>query len=112
MLSETAEATSSQMAKPRRFQFGMKALLWGMTVGGALLGVLGIVIERGIELSRIEQAKNNLRQITLALHSYHDTFRGFPTPASTDPAGKPLLSWRVHLLPYLEGDVLYRQFHL
>ncbi|MHC4178006.1 MAG: DUF1559 family PulG-like putative transporter [Planctomycetota bacterium] len=28
------------------------------------------------------------------------------------PNGKPLLSWRVHILPYLEGDALYEQFRL
>ena len=33
-------------------------------------------------------------------------------PASLDPKGKPLLSWRVHILPYMEESQLYNQFHL
>jgi hypothetical protein len=57
-------------------------------------------------------AANNLRQIGLAMHSYYDTHKYFPPAASYDSRGRPLLSWRVHLLPYLEQDALYRAFHL
>ena len=55
---------------------------------------------------------NNLRQIALALHNYHDTYGKFPAVANFDKAGKPLLSWRVHLLPFMEHQDLYREFHL
>ena len=41
------------------------------------------------------------------MHIYHDTHSMFPTRANYDKAGKPLLSWRVHLLPYLEQQELY-----
>jgi hypothetical protein len=54
----------------------------------------------------------NLRQIALALHNYHDANRKFPAVANFDKTGKPLLSWRVHILPYLEQYDLYQQFHL
>ena len=36
----------------------------------------------------------------------------FPARANFDKQGKPLLSWRVHILPYLEENPLYQQFHL
>jgi hypothetical protein len=55
---------------------------------------------------------NNLKQIGLAMHNYLDTHGHFPPAASTDKAGKPLLSWRVLILPYIEQDHLYKQFHL
>jgi hypothetical protein len=55
---------------------------------------------------------NSLKQIGLAMHNYHDSYAHFPTAAGRDKAGKPLLSWRVHLLPYLEQDALYREFKL
>jgi hypothetical protein len=58
------------------------------------------------------QSMNNLKQIVLALHSYHDTFNGFPTQAIYSKDGKPLLSWRVAILPFIEQEQLYRQFHL
>jgi hypothetical protein len=54
---------------------------------------------------------NNLKQIVLALHSFHDV-NGKLTTDILDVAGKPLLSWRVQLLPYLEQDALYKQFKL
>ncbi len=58
------------------------------------------------------QSMNNLKQIALAMHNYHDTYKTFPAAASYDAKGKPLLSWRVHILPFVEQDALYRQFHL
>src|SRR5207249_2796575 len=57
-------------------------------------------------------SQNNLKQIGLAMHNYHDTYRHFPPQALTDKNGKPLLSWRVAVLPFIEQDNLYRQFKL
>jgi WD40 repeat protein len=58
------------------------------------------------------QAANHLRHIAVAMHNYHATYNAFPPHASYDANGKALLSWRVHLLPYLEQQQLYQQFHL
>lgn len=55
---------------------------------------------------------NNLKQLGLALHNYHDAHGHFPTAASYDKAGKPLLSWRVQILPFIEEEKLYKEFHL
>jgi hypothetical protein len=58
------------------------------------------------------QSMNNLKQIGLAMHNYLDANGRFPAAAITDKAGKPLLSWRVMILPYIEQDQLYKQFKL
>jgi hypothetical protein len=59
------------------------------------------------------QAANRLKIIGLALHTYHDQFRRFPTDVTFDKEGKKTrLSWRVHLLPYLDQEALYREFRL
>jgi hypothetical protein len=59
------------------------------------------------------QSQNNLKQIVLAMHNYHDTQGGtFPPRAVFAKDGKPQLSWRVLLLPYLAQNDLYMQFHL
>jgi hypothetical protein len=58
------------------------------------------------------QSANNLKQIALSLHNYHDTNNGFPPAAVCDKKGKPQLSWRVLVLPYIEQDELYKQFKL
>ena len=55
---------------------------------------------------------DQLKQIALALHNYHDTYRTFPAAAITDKNGKPLLSWRVAILPFIEEDNLYKEFKL
>jgi hypothetical protein len=55
---------------------------------------------------------NNLKQITLAMINYADANGGkLPPAVICDAAGKPLYSWRVELLPYLEQQELYKQFH-
>ncbi|MFM9964270.1 MAG: DUF1559 domain-containing protein [Planctomycetaceae bacterium] len=61
--------------------------------------------------ARRSQDKNNLKQIGLAFHNFHDTYNRFPAAASVDAKGKKLLSWRVHILPFVEGSALYDQFH-
>jgi regulation of enolase protein 1 (concanavalin A-like superfamily) len=66
--------------------------------------------ERQAEQQKALQA--SLQQVAIAMHNYHDTNGKFPTPASYDKEGTPLLSWRVHLLPFLGEEDLYRQFKL
>jgi prepilin-type processing-associated H-X9-DG protein len=58
------------------------------------------------------QSQNNLKQIALAMHNFHSTYGYFPASAIYDRSGKPLLSWRVVLLPYVEQNNLYMKFHL
>jgi hypothetical protein len=55
---------------------------------------------------------NRLKQIALALHNYYDQNQSFPAQAKFDAQGKPLLSWRVLILPMLDQNKLYQQFHL
>jgi hypothetical protein len=64
-------------------------------------------------------AQNNLRQIGIALHNHNDAVGWIPIPgigpkgaALKNAAEKPLLSWRVALLPYVEQQALYNEFKL
>jgi hypothetical protein len=58
------------------------------------------------------RSSNNLKQIGLAMHNYHDMNGVFPAAAIVNKKGKPLLSWRVAILPYIEQENLYKQFKL
>jgi hypothetical protein len=58
------------------------------------------------------QSSNNLKQIALAMHNYHDTYGHLPPAAILDKDGKPVLSWRVAILPFIEQEQLYKEFHL
>jgi len=69
-------------------------------------------VERARLAGARAQSSNNLKQLALAMHNYHDANRKFPLPGSLGPDGKPLLSWRVHLLPFMEQTGLYNRFHL
>jgi len=53
-----------------------------------------------------------LKQIGLALHSYHDIYGRLPPAVKRSNEGQPLYSWRVLLLPFLEQQSLFNQFDL
>jgi hypothetical protein len=65
-----------------------------------------------IEAAWRAQSSNNLKQIGLALLNAENKDGHFPPPAICDAAGKPLLSWRVAILPYLHEEKLYKEFDL
>lgn len=56
---------------------------------------------------------NNFRQILVGIHNFNDVHKTLPPGDDhRDANGRPFLSWRVHLLPYLEQRELYEQFRL
>ncbi len=57
------------------------------------------------------QSANNLKQLGIALFMYHNDHDAFPPAFTADDEGKPLLSWRVEMLPYLGQKALYDEFH-
>src|SRR5690606_35850478 len=73
---------------------------------GFLVGLLLPAVQASREAARRMQSSNNLKQIALAMHNYHDTFKKLPKAEITSPAGEPLLSWRVSLLPFIEEGQL------
>jgi prepilin-type processing-associated H-X9-DG protein len=60
---------------------------------------------------QFQAAENTLKQIALAWHNYESTNGELPSNQLGKDA-KPLLSWRVQILPYIEEDKLYKQFKL
>jgi prepilin-type processing-associated H-X9-DG protein len=54
--------------------------------------------------------KNNLKQLALALHNYHDAYGCFPPAYIADKQGRPMHSWRTLLLPYLEFKPIYKDY--
>jgi Protein of unknown function (DUF1559) len=61
---------------------------------------------------RRHPCNNNLRNISLALQNYHGQYGSFPPAILTDDQGRPMHSWRVLLLPYLDEAELYGQIRL
>jgi type II secretory pathway pseudopilin PulG len=79
---------------------------------GILVALLLPAVQAAREAARRAQSTNNLHQIGVGLMSYEAVHGAFPARANFDKQGKPLLSWRVHLLPCLDHEALYKQFHL
>jgi hypothetical protein len=66
--------------------------------------------EAARQAARRTQSANNLRQLGLAMHYYHDSYKRFPPAVLYGPDGKTPYSWRVALLPYLEQKALYDEY--
>ena len=88
---------------------------------GIVLGVFGCLFTLAYvlpatihdgERPRRAQCMNNLKQIGLAMGDYHEAYGCLPAAAITDKNGRPLLSWRVAILPFMEKSALYAKFHL
>ncbi len=77
-----------------------------------LIGLLLPAVQSAREAARRSQAMNNFKQVLLAMHVHADARRRFPSQAICDAEGRPLLSWRVALLPFIEENELYEQFRL
>ena len=87
----------------------------GGNIGSAVpvLGAFAVPAVFGARQSaRRASSMNYIKQIGLAMHNYHDVYGHLPAAYTTDDDGKPLLSWRVHILPYVEEMPLYKEFHL
>ena len=54
--------------------------------------------------------KNNLKQLGLALQAYHEQYGCFPPAYVADENGRPMHSWRVLLLPYMEQNDLLKKY--
>lgn len=80
--------------------------------GGIVAALLLPAVQSAREAARRAQCMNNCKQIGLAMLNHEAAYRAFPKQAITDKDGKPLLSWRVAILPFMEQEALYKQFRL
>ncbi len=99
-----------QPPEKRPFQFSLRAMLIAVAVFAILLGVLVELARFGRREARRSLCSSHLKMIALALHSYHRSHGCLPFAHVCGPDGKPWHSWRVALLPYMEGDWLFDQY--
>lgn len=104
----------------KRFQLGFSLveLLVVIAIIGVLVGLLLPAVQAAREAARRMSCTNNLRQLGLALHNYHDAFRTLPSgwmPASSpdvDNGFGERWGWSVFILPHLEQVPLYEQLNV
>ncbi len=68
--------------------------------------------DKATEAANRIKSSNNLKQLALAMCNYESAYGRYPPAAILSADSKPLLSWRVLILPYVEQDALYKEFHL
>lgn len=94
--------------------FTLVELLVVIAIIGVLVALLLPAVQAAREAARASSCKNNLRQLGVALHNYHDTMNRFPSGWCTLPEGAgshgdvaPGWGWTVGLLPFMEQTNLY-----
>jgi prepilin-type N-terminal cleavage/methylation domain-containing protein/prepilin-type processing-associated H-X9-DG protein len=107
------------MISQRRTAFTLIELLVVIAIIAVLIGLLVPAVQKVRAAAARTQCSNNLKQLGLALHSYHGVFQKFPPASVTkgpDPFnicnyGTPNISGLFYLLPYIEQDALFKQFN-
>ena len=100
---QTMLAHSRYLTKPQRQGFTLIELLVVIAIIAILVALLLPAVQQAREAARRSSCKNNLKQLGLALHNYHDTHNVFP-PGTTDTRE---VGWHVQILPYVEQGPLF-----
>ncbi|MBC7968410.1 MAG: DUF1559 domain-containing protein, partial [Fuerstia sp.] len=98
----------------RRRGFTLIELLVVIAIIAILIALLLPAVQQAREAARRTQCKNNLKQLALAIHNYHDTHKVYPFGKGASYPGAPVYArWSQHamLLPYIEQANLYQSIN-
>lgn len=86
-------------------------LVLALLCGGVLVALLLPAVSAARNAAQTAMSTNQLKQVGLAVHNYHSAYRELPPAFVTDSSGNPMWSWRVSLLPFLEEQGRWEQWH-
>lgn len=97
-----------------RAAFTLVELLVVIAIIGVLVALLLPAVQAAREAANRMSCSNNLKQIGIGLHNYHDTNKAIPEAGyrRTAAGGVPNISWRVPLLPFIEEQPTFDRFRL
>src|SRR6516165_7495048 len=102
------------MRCPQRRAFTLVELLVVVAIIGVLSGLVLAAVQKARDAAAQVECANNLRQIGLAVHQYHDQRKHIPSGMYWDNGKSPyrFSSWLTHLLPYIEQTPLWHETEL
>jgi prepilin-type N-terminal cleavage/methylation domain-containing protein/prepilin-type processing-associated H-X9-DG protein len=101
-----------------RTAFTLIELLVVMAIIAILIALLLPAVQKVREAAARAQCENNMKQLGLGLHNYHDTSRGFPAAQLSipmyagSPSNPPTLSWTPFILPFIEQGPIYQRYRV